>query len=88
MIASGGRAVMIASGESLVWWSRMGPHVTKGYACDNKCSSDNDDETGNHDETKAITCDDRDDDESDKSLAIKRCYNGVDESDKSLAIKR
>ena len=25
-------------------------------------------------------------DESDKSLAIKRCYNGGDESDKSLAI--
>ena len=27
-----------------------------------------------------------DDDESDESLAIKRCYNGGDESDKSLAI--
>ena len=25
-------------------------------------------------------------DESDKSLAIKRCYNGGDESDKSLAV--
>ena len=83
MIASGGRSVMIASGESLVWWSRMGPHVTTDavtkhsvtrglHACDNYCSSDNDDESGNHDETKAITCDDRDDDESDKSLAIRR----------------
>ena len=29
-----------------------------------------------------------DDDESDKSLSIKRCYNGGGESDKSLAIKR
>ena len=31
--------------------------------------------------------DDDTNDESDKSLAIKRCYNGGDESDKSLATK-
>ena len=47
--------------------------------------SDSDDESDNPDETSAFTCDDIDDDESDKSLAIKRCYNGGDESDKSLA---
>ena len=45
-----------------------------------------DDESDNHDETKLFTCDHHDDDEIDKSLAIKRCYNGGDESDKSLAI--
>ena len=47
--------------------------------------SDSDDESDKHDETNAFTCDDLDDDESDKSLAIKRCYNGGDESAKSLA---
>ena len=41
--------------------------------------SDIDDESDNHDETNAFTCDDIDDDESDKSLRIKRvasknCY--------------
>ena len=44
-----------------------------------------DDESDTHDETNAFTCDHHDDDESDKSLAIKRCYNGGDESDKSRA---
>ena len=34
--------------------------------------SDIDDESDNHDETNAFTCDDIDDDESDKSLTIKR----------------
>ena len=32
--------------------------------------SDIDDESDNHDETNAFTCDDIDDDESDKSLTI------------------
>ena len=46
-------------------------------------------QNGNGDKTasKDDAADDDDDNESDKSIAIKRCYNGDNESDLSLAIE-
>ena len=58
----------------------MAKHIVIEIMCDNKCLSDNDNESCNHDETTPFTCDDHDGDESDKSLAVKRCYIGGDES--------
>ena len=43
---------------------------------------------GHKPKSKDDAADDDDDNESDKSIAIKRCYNGDYESGKSLAIKR
>ena len=66
-----------------------------GYACGISCNdngtNDNHDSKRPELNMKTTARSDEDDDtndESEKSLAIKRCNNGGDESDKSLAIKR
>ena len=48
-------------------------------------SGQDDDTNDESDESLAIKRCYNDDDENGKSLTIKRCYNGGDESDKSLA---